>query len=127
MNENTRLIKHPIPTPFIQPSDQNTQLQKENEALYLENTALREEMFRMQKEHESLKAQYYYKASSLEGKLQTHVEHSVQLRAKINRIRAVLVVLAEMVGEKIQDDTVDEMVILEGLCRGMKKQYKTNL
>ena len=46
----------------------------------------------------------------------------MQLRAKITRIRAVLVVLAEMVGEKIQDDTVDEMVILEGLCRGIKKQ-----
>jgi len=42
------------------------------------------------------------------------------LKAKITRIRSVLEVLTEMVGED-SGDHPDEMVMLEGLCRGIKK------
>lgn len=47
----------------------------------------------MQKDHESLKASHYYKASSLENKLEAHVEQSVKLKTKISRINTMLVTL----------------------------------
>lgn len=50
---------------------------KQNQTLLEQNQALKDEIFKMQKDHESLKASHYYKASSLEGKLEAHVEQSV--------------------------------------------------
>ena len=63
----------------------------------------------MRKEHESMKASYFYKADSLEKELQKLVTKKANLKAKVLKIRAVLEALNQMVqnGVKDQEDPSD--------------------
>ena len=64
---------------------------------------MREEILLMRKEHESVKASYFYKAESLEKELQKHVTKKASLKAKIFKIRAVLEALNQMVQSGIKE------------------------
>lgn len=61
------------------------------------NSKLNDEILTHQKERESLKASHYYKATSLESELKHQVTKTANLKAKINKIRSVLVALNQMV------------------------------
>jgi hypothetical protein len=64
---------------------------------------MREELLVMRKEHESMKASYFYKADSLEGELQKHVAKRAHLKAKVAKVRAVLEALNQMVQDGLRE------------------------
>jgi hypothetical protein len=63
-----------------------------------------DEILTHQKERESLKASHYYKATSLESELKHQVTKTANLKAKINKIRSVLVALNQMVKIRSTED-----------------------
>jgi hypothetical protein len=63
-----------------------------------------DEILTHQKERESLKASHYYKATSLESELKHQVTKTANLKAKINKIRSVLVALNQMVKMRSTED-----------------------
>lgn len=69
----------------------------------------------------SIKASHFYKASSLEKQLQEQVEKKNQLKAKVKKIRAVLITLNEMITspEDRIDNKQDESNLLDQLCTGI--------
>jgi hypothetical protein len=68
---------------------------------------MREELLVMRKEHESMKASYFYKAESLEGELQKHVAKRAHMKAKVAKIRAVLEALNHMVQDGLHEGPSD--------------------
>lgn len=56
-----------------------------------------DEILTHQKERESLKASHYYKATSLESELKHQVTKTANLKAKIHKIRSVLLALNQMI------------------------------
>lgn len=61
----------------------------------------------MRKEHESMKASYFYKAESLEGELQKHVAKREHMKTKVAKIRALLEALNQMVQDGLRDGSGD--------------------
>ena len=64
---------------------------------------MREELLVMRKEHESMKASYFYKADSLEGELQKHVAKRAHMKAKVAKVKAVLEALNQMVQDGLRE------------------------